>query len=137
MKGNMLNWDVTVPKLIDHAEKYSFDAEIVSRELDNSISKITVGDCLSRSRRVARMLLNFGVHQGDRVGTIAWNNSRHFEVYFGVTGMGGVLHTINPRLFPEQLIYILNHAEDKVVFVDETFLPLIAAVQEQIGRAHV
>ena len=132
MKGNMLNWDVTVPKLIDHAEKYSYDAEIISRELDNSISKITVGDCLSKSRKVAKILKDFKVEKGDRVATIAWNNSRHFEVYFGVTGMGGVLHTINPRLFPEQLIYILNHAEDKVVFVDETFLPLIAAVQEHL-----
>ena len=132
MKGNMQNMDLTIPKLIEHAERYTSDTLIVSRETDNSILKKTTGECLNQSRKIAKLLQSLKVGKGDRVATIAWNNSRHFEIYFGVTGMGGVLHTINPRLFPEQLIYILNHAEDKVVFVDDTFLPLIEGVQDHL-----
>ena len=132
MKGNMMNWDLTIPQAILHAEKYNFDGKLVSRELDGSINSTTYGESIKRSKQLANALAKLGVNTHDRVATIAWNNSRHFETYFAVSGMGAILHTLNPRYSPDQLIYILNHAEDEVLIVDPTFIPLVESVQEKL-----
>src|SRR5690554_7247548 len=88
-------------------------------------------DAAARAGQVASLLSSLDIQQGDRIATLAWNGYRHFELYFGISGYGAVLHTINPRLFPEQLIYIINHAEDRWIFVDLTFVPLLEAIQER------
>ena len=132
MKGNMMNWDLTIPQAILHAEKYNFDGKLVSRELDGTINSTTYGESIKRSKKLANALAKLGVNAHDRVATIAWNNSRHFETYFAVSGMGAILHTLNPRYSPEQLIYILNHAEDEVLIVDPSFIPLVESVQGKL-----
>ena len=133
MKGNMMEWDLTIPQAISHAEKYNFDGQLISRELDGSIKKTTYGESIQRSKQLANALNKLGVTLHDTVATIAWNNSRHFETYFGVSGMGAILHTLNPRYSPAQLVYILNHAEDKVLIIDPTFIPLVEGVQDQLN----
>jgi fatty-acyl-CoA synthase len=137
MNGNMMGWDLTIPQAISHAEKYNFDGKLISRELDGSIKKTTYGDSIKRSKKLANALNKLGINPQDRVATIAWNNSRHFETYFGVSGMGAVLHTLNPRYSPAQLVYILNHAEDKVLIIDPTFIPLVEGVQDQLNFLEV
>ena len=132
MKGNMMSWDLTIPEAISHAEKYNFDGKLISRELDGSIVSSTYGESIKRSKKLANALTKLGVNAHDRVATIAWNNSRHFETYFAVSGMGAILHTLNPRYSPDQLIYILNHAEDEVLIVDPTFIPLVESVKDKL-----
>ena len=133
MNGNMMGWDLTIPQAISHAEKYNYDGKLISRELDGSIKETTYGKSIKRSKKLANALSKLGINLHDRVATIAWNNSRHFETYFGVSGMGAVLHTLNPRYSPAQLVYILNHAEDKVLIIDPTFIPLVEGVQDQLN----
>ena len=133
MKGNMMEWGLTIPQAISHAEKYNFDGQLISRELDGSIKKSTYGESIQRSKKLANALNKLGIILHDTVATIAWNNSRHFETYFGVSGMGAILHTLNPRYSPAQLVYILNHAEDKVLIIDPTFIPLVEGVQDQLN----
>ena len=133
MKGNMMNWDLTIPQAILHAEKYNFDGKLVSRELDGTINSTTYGKSVKRSKKLANALRKLGVNANDRVATIAWNNSRHFETYFAVSGMGAILHTLNPRYSPDQLIYILNHAEDEVLIADPSFIPLVESVQDKLN----
>ena len=133
MNGNMMGWDLTIPQAISHAEKYNYDGKLISRELDGSIKETTYGESIKRSKKLANALSKLGINLHDRVATIAWNNSRHFETYFGVSGMGAVLHTLNPRYSPAQLVYILNHAEDKVLIIDPTFIPLVEGVQDQLN----
>ncbi len=135
MKGNMMSWGLTIPKLIEHAEKYFCDNTYVSRSSDGAIQTYKYGDSLKNSKKLAGFLRsNLDIALSDRVATIAWNDAAHFETYFAACGMGAVLHTINPRLFPEQLIYIINHAEDKVLFVDPMFLPLIEGVYKKLYK---
>ncbi|MDB4242894.1 long-chain fatty acid--CoA ligase [Gammaproteobacteria bacterium] len=133
MNGNMMEWGLTIPQAISHAEKYNFDGQLISRELDGSIKKSTYGESIKRSKKLANALNKLGITLHDTVATIAWNNSRHFETYFGVSGMGAILHTLNPRYSPAQLVYILNHAEDKVLIIDPTFIPLVEGVQDQLN----
>ncbi|MDC1387739.1 long-chain fatty acid--CoA ligase [Gammaproteobacteria bacterium] len=133
MKGNMMEWGLTISQAISHAEKYNFDGQLISRELDGSIKKSTYGESIKRSKKLANALNKLGITLHDTVATIAWNNSRHFETYFGVSGMGAILHTLNPRYSPAQLVYILNHAEDKVLIIDPTFIPLVEGVQDQLN----
>ncbi|MDA9876491.1 long-chain fatty acid--CoA ligase [Gammaproteobacteria bacterium] len=137
MNGNMMGWDLTIPQAISHAEKYNYDGKLISRELDGSINETTYGESIKRSKKLANALNKLGINLHDRVATIAWNNSRHFETYFGVSGMGAVLHTLNPRYSPAQLVYILNHAEDKVLIIDPTFIPLVEGVQDQLNFVEV
>ena len=133
MNGNMMNWDLNISQAISHAEKYNFDGKLISRELDGSIKSTTYGESIKRSKKLANALSKQGIVPGDRVATIAWNNSRHFEAYFGVSGMGAILHTLNPRYSPAQLVYILNHAEDRILIIDPTFIPLVEGVQDQLN----
>jgi len=132
MLGNMMQMPLTIGSLIDHAGRYHGAGEVVSVETTGGIERATWKDVEQNARRLASALGKLGLEQGDRAATIAWNNRRHLEIYFGVAGGGMVCHTINPRLFPEQLIYIINHAADRVLFLDKTFLPIAAKLGEHL-----
>jgi len=132
MLGLMQDWPLLVSKILDHAAINHGDQEIVSRTTEGPIHRYTYKDLHSRARRVAKRLEAHGIRQGDVVATMAWNNGRHMEVWYGIMGMGAVCHTLNPRLFPEQLVYIMNHAEDKLLFVETTFVPIIEAIQDKL-----
>lgn len=128
MLGLMQTQPLLISSLIDFAERHHGDGEIVSRRVEGDIHRYTWADVARRSRQLAGTLDAAHLQLGDRVGTLAWNGYRHLELYFGVSGSGRVLHTINPRLHPEQIAWIVNHAEDQVLCFDLTFLPLIQAV---------
>ena len=128
MRALMQDKPLLISSLIDFAAQYHSDAEIVSRTIEGPIHRYTYVEAQARSKQLANALQRLGVALGDRVATLAWNGYRHLETYYGVSGMGAVLHTINPRLFPEQISYIANHAEDKYIFTDLTFVPLLEKV---------
>jgi len=128
----MQDWPLLVSKVLDHAATYHGDQEIVSRTTEGPIERCTYRDLHSRARQVAKRLEMEGIKLGDVVATMAWNNARHLESWYGIMGMGAVCHTLNPRLFPEQLIYIINHAEDKMLFVETTFVPVIEAIADKL-----
>ncbi len=129
MLSSMMNRPLLISSLLDHATRCHADTEIVSRTIESGTSfelhRTTYGETSKRSKRLANALARLGVAPGERIGTFAWNGYRHFELYFGVSGIGAVIHTINPRLFPEQLTYIVNHADDQYIFFDLTFAPLL------------
>ena len=128
MLGQMMQQPLLISSLIVHAERHHGAQQVVSRRVEGDIHRTTYKEIAARSRRVAKALGALGVHAGDRVATLAWNGYRHMELYFGVSGSGAVLHTVNPRLHPDQIVYIADHAEDQVLFFDLTFWPLIQAV---------
>ncbi|HLL17675.1 MAG TPA: AMP-binding protein, partial [Rubrivivax sp.] len=128
MNGQMMQRPLLISSLIEHAERHHGDREVVSRRVEGDIHRTTYKEIASRSRRMAKALLALGVQPGERVATLAWNGYRHMELYYAVSGSGAVLHTINPRLHPDQIVYIADHAEDQVLCFDLTFLPLIQAV---------
>jgi 3-(methylthio)propionyl---CoA ligase len=125
MRGLMQDWPLTVDRILDHAKTWHGDREIVSRSVEGPIVRTTYAAVHDRAKRVTNALKALGVQRGDRVATLAWNTGRHIEAWYGIMGMGAVCHTLNPRLFPEQLCYIINHAEDRVIFTDLTFLPTL------------
>ena len=125
MLGLMQDRPLLISSLIEHANECHSGAEIVSRTVEGPIHRCSYADIRRRSKQVAKALLALGVAPGDRIATLAWNGYRHMELYYGVSGMGAVLHTINPRLFPEQITYIVNHAEDQYAFFDVTFASLL------------
>ena len=125
MQGLMSERPLLVSAIIKHAAIYHSDTEIVSRTVQGVIHRYTYGEAEGRSKRLARVLLRLGIGPGDRVGTLAWNTFRHFELYYAISGIGAVCHTINPRLFDDQIVYIVNHAADRLLFVDTSFVPLI------------
>jgi acyl-CoA synthetase (AMP-forming)/AMP-acid ligase II len=131
MLGLMQDQPLLISGLIDFADKHHGDGEIVSRRVEGDIHRYTWSDVARRSRQVANALDGMKLGFSDRVATIAWNGYRHLELYFGVSGSGRVLHTINPRLHPEQIVWIANHAEDQVLCFDMTFLPIIQAVHSK------
>ena len=128
MLGLMQNQPLLISSLIAFADRHHGDAEIVSRRVEGDIHRTSYSAVAGRARQVANALDGWGLGFSDRVATLAWNGYRHLELYFGVSGSGRVLHTINPRLHPEQIVWITQHAEDRVVCFDATFLPLIQAV---------
>ncbi|MFM0519895.1 MULTISPECIES: 3-(methylthio)propionyl-CoA ligase [Caballeronia] len=128
MFGSMMDRPLLVSSLLEHAERQFGDSEIVSREKSGALHRYTFRDAARRARQLARALAQLGVKNGSRVASLAWNDHRHLEAYFGVSGSGAVLHTCNPRLHPEQLVYIVNHAEDEVLLFDSAFLPLVEAI---------
>ena len=128
MNGQMMQRPLLISSLIEHAARNFGDTEIVSRTIEGGIHRYTYRDANRRARQLANALKHLGVKPGDRIATLAWNGYRHFEIYYGVSGMGAVMHTINPRLFPEQIAFIANHAEDSYLFFDLTFVPLIEAL---------
>jgi fatty-acyl-CoA synthase len=126
MLGLMQDRPLLISSLVEHAATFHPDTEIVSRLPEGTVHRTNWRDMCLLSRQVAQAMQVLGVQAGDRVGTLAWNSYRHLSLYYGVSGSGAVLHTVNPRLFPEQIDYIINHAEDQVLFFDVGFAPLVA-----------
>ncbi|RKG34655.1 long-chain fatty acid--CoA ligase [Acinetobacter tianfuensis] len=133
MQGNMMFQPLLISSLIEHAEQYHGDTEIISKNTDGSMTTTDWKHISRHAKQFAQCLKNLNVEQGQKVATIAWNNHRHLESWYAISGSGLICHTINPRLFPEQLIYIINDAQDQVILFDKTFLPLITGVKEHIS----
>ena len=128
MLGLMQDQPLLISSLIEFAERHHGDAEIVSRRVEGDIHRYTWRDVARRARQVANALDAENLLFSDRVATLAWNGYRHLEMYYGVSGSGRVLHTVNPRLHPDQIAWIVNHAEDQFLAFDMSFLPLVQAV---------
>jgi 3-(methylthio)propionyl---CoA ligase len=125
MLGRMSERPLLISSILTHAATYHGDVEVVSRSVEGPIHRYTYRDAERRAKQLAKALLRLGIGPGDRVATMAWNTWRHFELYYAISGTGAVCHTINPRLFDDQIVYIVNHAADRLLFVDATFLPLV------------
>ncbi|HEX5356515.1 MAG TPA: 3-(methylthio)propionyl-CoA ligase [Aquabacterium sp.] len=132
MQGQMMQQPLLISSLLRHAERHHAGQQIVSRRVEGDIHRYTYADLASRSRKLAKALANLGMAPGVRVGTIAWNTYRHLELYYAVSGSGAVLQTLNPRLHPDQLVWIADHAEDEVLCFDKTFLPLVEQVADRL-----
>jgi len=130
--GRMMHQSLSIGSLIDHAARYHAGTEIVSALTEGGFEHTTWGEVGANAHRIGSALIARGMEKGDRIGTLAWNNRRHLELYFGVPGMGMVCHTVNPRLSPEQMAYIVNHAGDRMLFIEKTFVPLIAKLRDQL-----
>lgn len=132
MRGEIMDRPLLVSGIVTHAERYFADAEVVSRRVEGGIHRSTYRDAAARMRRLANALEAIGVRPGDRLATLAWNTHRHYELYFAVSGTGAICHTVNPRLFRDELLYIMNHAEDRVLFLDLTFVPMVEALAPEL-----
>jgi len=132
MKGLMQDWQLTVPKILDHAALHHGDGEVVTRTIEGPIVRITYAALRRRVKKLANALRKLGVEPGDRIATMAWNTQRHMESWYALAGLGAVCHTVNPRLFPDQIVYIINHAEDKILMLDLSFVPLLEQIAEKL-----
>ncbi|MFD1623168.1 3-(methylthio)propionyl-CoA ligase [Azospirillum griseum] len=137
LRGLMMDSPLLVTMALRHAALYHADTEIVSRTTEGPIHRYTYADAWARAQKLAHALVKLGLQPGDRVGTLAWNGYRHLEAYYAISGSGMVCHTINPRLFPEQIAYIINHAQDQVLFTDLTFLPLLEGLASHLTGVRV
>lgn len=133
MQGLMMDSQLLISAILKHADRNFGDQEIVSVTADNPLHRYTYKDCFRRARQLANALRRLGLERGDRVATMAWNDYRHLETYYALTGSGYVCHTVNPRLFPEQIAFIINHAEDRWIFVDVLMVPLLEKIAAQIS----
>ena len=133
MLGTMQDWPLLCHKILDHAALQHPRREIVSRSVEGPIVRTTYSDIHTRALKVAQRLSRDGFGVGDRIATLAWNTARHLEAWYGIMGMGGVYHTLNPRLFPDQIAWIMNHARDRAIFVDLTFLPIVEKIASNVG----
>lgn len=134
MFGQMMDRPLLISSIARHAELQHPRREIVSVVADNPRHRYTYREAFARSRKLANALMRLGIQRGDRIATLAWNDYRHFEIYYAVSGAGFVCHTINPRLFEEQIVYIINHAEDRWLFLDPVFVPLLEKLQSRLPR---
>jgi 3-(methylthio)propionyl---CoA ligase len=134
MQGLIMDYPLTITSIMQHAEINHPDAEIVSVTHDNPRHRYTYAEAFLRTRKLANALIQYGILEGDRIATLAWNDYRHFELYYAVSGIAAVTHTINPRLFAEQIIYIINHAEDRLIFVDPMIVPIIEPLQKELAN---
>ncbi len=132
MHGLMMDYPLTIDRILEHANRMYPRKRITTKLPDGSLHRYTYADLYARVKRLANVLRELGVGPGDRVGTFAWNSYQHLELYYAVPCSGAVCHTLNIRLSPEQLAYIINHAEDEVIFVDATLLPVFEQVVDQI-----
>jgi fatty-acyl-CoA synthase len=132
MLGNMMQDQLLISGILEHAIQTNPNTEIVSHTIEGSIHRYSILESSKRAKKLANALKKLGIKEGDILGTMALNGYRHYELYFGISGTGSILHTLNPRLFPEQVEYIVNHAEDKFLFIDLPFLPLIESVSDNI-----
>lgn len=132
MKGLMQPNPMNLVHVLEHAARFHGRREIVSSTVEGGIHRYTYADALVRTRKFANALRKLGVDVGDRVGTLAWNGYRHFETWYAISGQGAITHTVNPRLFPDQVAYIINHAADKFVVLDTTFVSLVEGIQDQL-----
>ena len=132
MQGLMQDWPLLIHRIIDHAAAQHGSRPVISRSVEGPIHRTTYGEIRTRALRVAKRLSRDGIKLGDRVGTLAWNTWRHLEAWYGIAGIGAVYHTVNPRLFEDQLVYIMNHAEDRLLLLDATFVPLVEKVAPRL-----
>ncbi|MBX3596994.1 MAG: long-chain-fatty-acid--CoA ligase [Rhizobiaceae bacterium] len=132
MQGLMQNWPLLCHKLLDYAAENHTGREIVSRSVEGPIVRTTYGQMRQRALGVAELLDRDGFGEGQRIATLAWNTGRHLEVWYGAMGIGAIYHTLNPRLFPEQIAWIMNHAEDQALFVDLTFMPIVEKIASSV-----
>ncbi len=128
MLGLMQNWPLTVDRILDHANNAFPNREVVTRSVEGPFRRTTYANIRNRAKQVTNALRERSIAAGDRVATLAWNTDRHIEAWYGAMSMGAVLHTVNPRLFPEQIAWIINHAEDKILFFDTTFTPIVEKI---------
>lgn len=131
----MMNTPLTIPPMLERAERYFPTKQVISRTLDKT-HRLTYKDIGKRTRALASVLTELGLKRGERVGTVAWNHHRHLEAYFAAPGIGAVLHMINMRLSADHLVYVINHAEDRILLIDEDLLPVIEAVQDKLTTVH-
>ena len=134
MLGLMQDWPLLLHRIIDHAATYHAGRRIVSRSIEGPIHTTTYSQIRARAKKVAQRLEKDGVKLGDRVATLGWNTWRHLESWYGIVGIGAVYHTVNPRLFPDQIAWIINHAEDRVMMTDLTFVPLLEKLADKLPR---
>ena len=132
MRGLIMDQPLSIAALIRYAAEYHGDTEIVTRTVEGPVHRHTYRDAYTRIQQLANALKSLGVAPGDRVATLAWNGHRHFELYYAISGMGAVCHTVNPRLFPPQIEYIINHAQDAYIFLDLPFVPLLEAMSARL-----
>ncbi|WP_093381333.1 3-(methylthio)propionyl-CoA ligase [Variovorax sp. OV329] len=132
MNGLMMDQPLLISALLTHAERHHGDQQIVSRRVEGDVHRCTFRELGARARRMANALDAHGIDMGDRIATLAWNGYRHMELYYAVSGSGAVLHTLNPRLHPDQVAWIVNHAEDRILFFDLSFLPLVEAIVDRV-----
>ncbi len=132
--GLMQDWPLTIDKIISHAKQTHPWREVVSRGTEGDLRRSNYGEVYDQSKRVSASLLRRGIRLGDRIGTLAWNTERHMEAWYGIASIGAVYHTLNPRLFPQQLAWIANHADDRLIFADTTFIPLLEAIQDHLPK---
>ena len=132
MLGLMQDWPLLIHRIIDHAATYHGGRQIISRSIEGPIHTTTYADVRHRARKVAQRLVRDGIKPGDRVATLAWNTWRHLESWYGIVGIGAVYHTVNPRLFQDQITWIVNHAEDRVMMTDLTFVPLLEKLADKL-----
>jgi fatty-acyl-CoA synthase len=125
MLGLMQDWPLLMHRIIDHAAKFHGQRKVITRSVEGPIVETKHAQIRARALKVAQRLARDGIKPGDRVATVAWNTWRHLEAWYGITGMGAIYHTVNPRLFPDQICWIVNHAQDRLMFVDLTFLPIL------------
>ncbi|HXX25985.1 MAG TPA: AMP-binding protein, partial [Pseudolabrys sp.] len=130
MLGLMQDWPLLCHRIIDHAAKYHGERKVITRSVEGPIVETNYAEIRRRARKVAKRLEKDGIKFGDRVATMAWNTWRHLETWYGILGLGAVYHTVNPRLFRDQICWIINHAEDRMIFVDLTFVPALEQTLE-------
>src|ERR1700688_3818786 len=137
MRGLMMDFPLTLPSLVERAGRIFGDVEIVSRRPDRRLARSTWGDLYRRSLRLANALAALGLRRGDRVATLLWNQTEHLEAYFGIPIAGGVLHTLNLRLHPDEISFIANHAGDRFLIVDDILLPLCEKFRDRVNFERV
>ena len=137
MDGLIMDYQLTLNAILRRAETVFGGREIVSQLPDRTLHRYSYADMAERARRLGVALQKLGVRPGDRVATFGWNHHQHLEAYFGIPSIGAVLHTLNIRLHPDDIAYIVNHAEDRVVLVDDVLLPLFEQVRPKIDVEHV
>jgi fatty-acyl-CoA synthase len=132
MQGLMQDWPLLVHRIIDHAAIQHADRTVISRSVEGPIHSTSYAEIHRRALKVAQRLERDGIRLGDRVATLAWNTFRHLEAWYGISGIGAVYHTVNPRLFADQIVWIINHAEDRVMLTDLTFVPLLEKLADRL-----
>jgi len=132
LEGLQMDVPLMITSLIEHAAKFHRDTPIVARNIEGDIHRYTYAQAGRRTQQLANALIRRGIKPGDRIASLAWNTHRHFEMFYGVSGMGGVLHTVNPRLFVDQLVYLINHAEDRMLFLDAATLPIVEEIAPRL-----
>ncbi|MBL8554861.1 MAG: long-chain-fatty-acid--CoA ligase [Phenylobacterium sp.] len=128
MRALMQDWSLTLDKILDHAARWHGEREVVTRSVEGPVTRSTYATVHRRAKQVSHALIEAGIRRGDRVATMGWNSDRHLEAWYGAIGVGAVLHTLNPRLFPDQIVYIVNHAQDRVLLADPACAPLLAEI---------